>query len=656
MQLKTQNTMKKQLILVLLFPIIALAQQPLRRADAKFEQEAYISAIKIYEHLANRGKGTAEIYEKLADANYFNANYIQAQKWYEKRYALQAPFSEGFLYRYSQTLKSAGMLEQAKKIMVEYAKDKPAELRVRNQTPSLKAQNSIKKGSDGFSVVNLAINSKYADFSSFIKGDTLLFASSRPRIIANQIYERTGQAFTNLYYSVKANDTTNTYGEPKLFSKKVFSVYHEATPIFTKDGKTMYYTQNEVKENHKRKLINGLNKIYKATYENGKWIDQGVLDIFALDSIRVAHPALSPDESTLYFASDAKGSYGQSDLYKIELHPDGTIGNPVNLGSAINTEARESYPFVTEDNILLFASDGRLGMGGFDIYAIDLTIPNAIPVHLGSPINSPFDDFGINWDRTTNQGVFSSNRPGGKGDDDLYSFQNTGTPFVFEYVTNIKGKVVDITNSNPLAQSEVVLLDKDNKEVAKTIADENGNFGFENVTSNAVYTIQISKINYSSAAIEIVARLYGDTINKDIQLQKDTYEIAPGLDLAKVFQINQIYFDLDQSTIRKDAIASLDKIVQVLEEYPTIKLEIGSHTDSRQHRKYNKLLSQRRAEATMAYLVNKGIDQKRLTAKGYGESQLINPCADAVPCTEAQHQQNRRSSFVISASSENKKE
>ena len=626
-----------------------MAQQPLRRADAKFEKESYISAIKIYEHLANKGKGTAEIYQKLGDANYFNANYVEAQKWYEKRYAMSAPFPEGFLYRYSQSLKSAGLLEQAQRIMAEYAKEKPTELRVRNQTPTLRAQNSIKKGSDTFSITNLNINSKYSDFSSTFKADTLLFASARPRIIANQIYQRTGQNFTNLYYSVKANDTTTTYSEPKLFSKKVFSVYHEASPIFTQDGKTMYYTQNELRENNKRKLTNGLNKIYKATYENGKWMDQGVLDIFALDSIRVAHPALSPDEKTLYFASDAKGSYGQSDLYKIDLYPDGSIGNPVNLGSTINTEARESYPFVTEDNILLFASYGRLGMGGYDIYAVDLNTPNALPVHLGSPINSPFDDFDMNWNRQTNQGVLSSNRPGGKGDDDLYSFQNTGVPFVFEYLTNIKGRIMDINTSNAIEYAAVVLLDKDNNEVARTIADENGNFTFENVTSNATYTIQGSKENYSTAGIEAVARLYGDNISKDVRLKKDQYEIAPGLDLAKVFEITQIYFDLDKSNIRKDAIEPLEKIVQALVEYPNIKIEIGSHTDSRQHRKYNKLLSQRRAEATMAYLIKRGINPERLTAKGYGESQLVNHCADAVPCSEEEHQQNRRSTFVIVA-------
>ncbi len=647
MKLNTPHTMKRQLLLVLVLPILALAQQPLRRADAKFEKESYISAIKFYEHLANKGKGTAEIYQKLGDANYFNANYVEAQKWYEKRYTMSAPFPEGFLYRYSQSLKSAGLLEQSQKVMAEYAKEKPTELRVRNQTPTLRAQNSIKKGSDSFSITNLNINSKYSDFSSTFKGDTLLFASARPRIIANQIYQRTGQNFTNLYYSVKANDTTTTYSEPKLFSKKVFSVYHEASPIFTKDGKTMYYTQNELRENNKRKLTNGLNKIYKAINENGKWIDQGILDIFALDSIRVAHPALSPDEKTLYFASDAKGSYGQSDLYKIDLYPDGTIGNPVNLGSAINTEARESYPFVTEDNILLFASDGRLGLGGYDIYAVDLNTPNALPLHLGSPINSPFDDFDMNWNRTTNQGMLSSNRPGGKGDDDLYSFKNTGIPFVFEYLTTIKGRVMDTNSSNAIEYAAVVLLDKDNNEVARTIADENGNFTFENVTSNATYTIQGSKATDSTEGVEVISILYGDNISKDIRLKKDVYEIAPGLDLAKVFEITQIYFDLDKSNIRKDAIEPLEKIVQAMVEYPNIKIEIGSHTDSRQHRKYNKLLSQRRAEATMAYLIKRGIAPERLTAKGYGESQLVNPCADAVPCNEAEHQQNRRSTFVI---------
>ena len=645
MQPKTPQNMKRELLLILLFPILGLAQQSLRRAENKFAQEDYISAIKIYEHLVKRGKGTAEIYERLGDANYFNANYIQAQQWYAERYALNTSSPEGFLYRFSQSLKSVGLQEKARSVMAEYAKEKPTELRVINQTLEVGAQNSIKKGSDNFSITNLNINSKYSDFSSSFKGDTLLFASARPRVIANQIYQRTGQAFTNLYYSVKANDTVNIYCEPKLFSKKVFSVYHEATPVFTKDGKTMYYTQNKVKENDKRKLTIAMNKIYKATYEKGKWVDKGVLKIFKSDSIRVAHPSLSPDEKTLYFASDANGSFGQSDLFKIELYPDGTIGNPVNLGNTINTEARESYPFVTADNILIFASDGRLGMGGYDIYAVDLNLPNAIPVHLGSPINSPFDDFDMIWDRTTNKGVLSSNRPGGKGDDDLYGFHNSGTSFRFEYLTIIKGRVLEETHSTSVADALLVLLDQDNNEVGRTFTDENGNYAFENIPSNVVYTIKILKNDYFAGCIALVANLYEAVLENDVVLKKEKYKME--LDLVKVFESAPIFFDSDKSTIRQDAILSLEKIVEALEQYPNVKIEIGSHTDSRQSRKYNKLLSQRRAAATMAYLIKRGVSPDRLTAKGYGESQLVNSCTDGVRCTQTEHQQNRRSTFIV---------
>jgi outer membrane protein OmpA-like peptidoglycan-associated protein len=218
---------------------------------------------------------------------------------------------------------------------------------------------------------------------------------------------------------------------------------------------------------------------------------------------------------------------------------------------------------------------------------------------------------------------------------------------VFEYLANIKGRVLDLTSSNPIEYAALVLLDKNNNEIARTIADENGNFTFENVASNTTYSIQISKKDYTSSIINVVAGLYDTILENEIQLNKDVYEIAPGLDLAKVFEITEIYFDLDQSTIRKDAIAPLEKIVQALQEYPSIKIEIGSHTDSRQHRKYNKLLSQRRAEATMAYLVQRGIAPERLTAKGYGESQLVNQCADGIICSETEHQLNRRSTFVI---------
>lgn len=637
--------MKKYIVLLLLFPIAIVAQnRTLKKAEKTFSKESYVSAIEIYERLANKGMGSEQIYEKLGDANYFNANYVQSEQWYTKRYELKGTFPKEFLYRYAQSLKSAGKNDQAKQIMAQYAKENPTQLRTKSQIQA-KAQESIKKGSDVFTITNLNTNSKYSDYSSSIKGDTLLFASARPKAIGNQIYARTGQPFTNLYYAVKQAD--GNYSKPALYSKNTFSIFHEASPVFTKDGKSMYYTQNELKENNQKKVVNGRYKIYKSAYQNGKWNNLGVQDIFAKDSARVAHPALSPDGKTLYFASDARGTYGQSDLFKVTINEDGSYTAPENLGTNINTEGRESYPFVTKDNILLFASDGHPGQGGFDIFALDLNQKGASPVHLKAPLNSAFDDFGLNWDRQTNNGVFTSNRPEGQGDDDLYVFTNTKPFFEFDYNARIIGKVLDKNTNLPLANAVVVLYNNNGKELARTTTNDTGDFVFDKVLSNATYTTQASKETYSTNDTRLSLALYEREVATTIPLDQDQYKLAQGLDLAKALSLRHIYFDLDKSNIRKDAKVELEKIVEVLTQNPTIKIEIGSHTDSRQSKAYNQALSQRRAKSTLDYLVQRGINKNRLTAKGYGETQLVNNCADGVSCSEAEHQLNRRSTFVI---------
>ena len=637
--------MRKYIVLLLLFPIAIIAQnRTLQKAEKTFSKEGYVSAIQIYERLAEKGMGSEQIYEKLGDANYFNANYVKAEQWYTKRYELKGTFPKEFLFRYGQSLKSAGKDKLAQEILAQYAKENPTQQRAKNQSQQL-AQQSIKKGSDGFTIQNINTNTKYSDYSSTLKGDTLIFASARPKVMGNQIYARTGQPFTNLYYTVQQAD--GNYSKAELYSKNTFSIFHEASPVFTKDGNTMYYTQNELKENNQRKVVNGRYKIYKSVKENGKWKSLGVLPIFKNDTIRVAHPALSPDEKILYFASDAKGTFGQSDLYKIELRPDGTIGNPENLGNTINTEGRESYPFVTKDNILLFASDGHPGQGGFDIFALDLTQNGALPVHLSAPINSAFDDFGLSWDRQINNGVFTSNRPEGQGDDDLYVFTNTKPFFEFDYNARIIGKVIDRNTTLPLANAIVTLYDSRGKELASITTNETGDFVFEKVLSNTTYRTQANKETYTNNETAPSLALYEREVSTTIVLDQDQYKLEQGLDLAKALSLRHIYFDLDKSNIRKDARVELEKIVEVLTQNPTIKIEIGSHTDSRQSKAYNQALSQRRAKSTLEYLVQRGIAKSRLTAKGYGESQLVNQCADGVQCSEAEHQLNRRSTFVI---------
>jgi outer membrane protein OmpA-like peptidoglycan-associated protein len=334
-------------------------------------------------------------------------------------------------------------------------------------------------------------------------------------------------------------------------------------------------------------------------------------------------------------------------LFKVTINEDGSYTAPENLGNTINTEGRESYPFVTKDNILLFASDGHPGQGGFDIFALDLNQVGAAPVHLSTPINSAFDDFGLNWDRQTNNGVFTSNRPEGQGDDDLYVFTNTKPFFEFDYNARIIGKVLDKNTNLPIANANVTLYDNQGKELARTTANETGDFIFEKVLSNATYRTQASKERYTNNETAPSLALYEREVATTILLDQDQYKLENGLDLAKALSLRHIYFDLDKSFIRKDAVVELEKIVEVLTQNPSIKIEIGSHTDSRQTKQYNQALSQRRAKSTLEYLVKRGINKNRLTAKGYGETQLVNQCADGVQCSEAEHQLNRRSTFVI---------
>ena len=434
--------------------------------------------------------------------------------------------------------------------------------------------------------------------------------------------------------------------EPKLFSKKTFSKFHEATPTFSKDGKTMYFTQNEVKKNNKGKAVNGLYKIYKSELINGNWNTPIKIQIEADDIARIAHPALSSDEKHLYFASDMKGTFGASDLFKIKINEDGTYGKPENLGSKINTEGRESYPFITKDNKLLFASDGQPGYGGFDIFVLDLENPNALPINLGTKINSPMDDFAMVWNRETRLGTFTSNRKGGVGDDDIYLIEEV-VPFNFEVEIQVKGTLQDLISKDFLKEAQVVLLDNNDNVIAKTKTDDKGNYSFDKIKTNQTYKIRIEKEGYETQQKTVTVSQYETEINVPVVVSALKVKIDKGVDIANVIKFNQIYFDLDKSDIRKDAKVELEKIVEVLKTYPKINIEIGSHTDARQHRKYNKILSQKRAEATLNYLVKRGISKSRLTAKGYGELQLVNKCSDGVLCSEKEHQQNRRSTFII---------
>lgn len=637
--------MKKYIYIILVVSISAFSQEKaLLKADKKYKLEQYIDAISIYEKLAKKGVGSIEIFERLGDSYYFNANYEKAFIWYQKLYELNANCSSEYLYRYAQCLKSIGNIDQAKIILELYSNKEKLEIRADLFHKFIGKANTDDKLSNAFKIKKLSINSSKSDYGGVLKGDTIVFSSARNQTLANMMYKRTNQSFTNLYYST-INSSINI-PEPKLFSKRTFSKFHEATPAFSKDGKTMYFTQNEVKTNNKGKVVNGLYKIYKSMYKNGEWSSPEIIKIEAHDQSRIAHPALSPDEKYLYFASDMKGTFGVSDIFKIKINGDGTYGKPENLGSKINTEGRESYPFVTKDNKLLFASDGQPGFGGFDIFALDLDNPNALPINVGNEINGPMDDFAMVWNRETRLGTFTSNRKGGMGDDDIYLIEEVN-PFVFEIEVPLKGSLQDLISKDFLPDAQLVLTDINDNIIATTKTDDKGKYSFDKIKTNQTYKIRIEKEGYETQQKTVTVSRFDTDINIPFVVSAIQVKIDKGVDIATVIKFDQIYFDLDKSSIRDDAKVELEKIVEVLKTYPEIKIEIGSHTDARQSRKYNKILSQKRAESIVNYLVKRGISMSRLTATGYGESMLVNKCADGIVCSEKDHQQNRRSTFIV---------
>ena len=618
-------------------------------ADKKYNSYAYIDAIQTYERLAEKGYQSVEMFEKLGNAYYFNSDFEKAAQSYEKLYQLQSELAPEYFYRYAQSLKATGKEKEAATILAKFenkSSDDSRSKRLKNNTDYLE---DIKANVGIYTIENAGINSKYSDYGSTIVDNKLIFTSARDTGgVGQRKHAWTGEHFTNLYAAGVNGELIPS--NPVRYDANVNSKFHEATPVFTKDGNTMYFTRNNYLDGKKGKDANKvmLLKIYKATLVNNRWTNVTELP-FNSNNFSTAHPALSPDEQTLYFASDRPGTIGQSDLYKVAINSNGTYGEPINLGVEINTEGRETFPFVTKDNQLYFASDGHPGLGGLDVFTTKINNDGSFGEveNDGAEVNSPKDDFGYYRDSEINKGFFSSNRDGGLGSDDIYRFTSKD-----KCKQILKGIVTDSATGETLAGVQLILLNKQYKVIAETTSDALGYYAFD-VNCRRIYHVRANKKDYTSKETKLrTPEVTGET-KLDIQLESNICRVAVGDDLGKCFGIKMIYFDLDKSNIRKEAALDLAKILDVLIQNPTIKLDIRSHTDCRQTAKYNMALSDRRAKATIAWLVSKGIDSSRLTGRGYGESQLINDCGceptNASNCTEEQHQMNRRSEFIITA-------
>lgn len=641
--------MKKilSILIIVLTSSLAYAQDKnTNLADQKFNELAYMDAIKIYEKLVQKGDGNPEIYLRLANSHYFNANYVEANKWYQKLFENSVDNEAETYYRYSQTCKSVGYVEKSNNMLKMFSQLNKNDKRSLFYKENLDYLNDIEKISNRYTIENASINTEFIDYGGAFFNQNLVYTSTKPVGTLKNNNKWTNQPYSNLYKSAlidgKLTDSEN-------FDNNVNTKFNESNAIFTKDGLTMYFTKNNYNDGKKGKNNTGvmLIKIYKATFIKNQWTNITELN-FNSNDYNCAHPTLSADEKILYFTSDMPDGYGLSDIYKIDINADGTFKNPVNLGDKINTTGKETFPFITNNNELYFSSDGHLGLGGLDIFATKFSENGQISkiLNVGKPINSAFDDFGYVKKSDAKTGVFSSNRPGGKGFDDIYTFiEELELPL--DCKQSIAGNVKDNGDISVVKNATVILFDEKMKQIATITTDDKGTFEFTALDCNSNYFLRANANDYQTNEISVKTFNKIGQTQADILLSKRFIEIKENVDLAKEFDLSNINFVFNDWHITPYSEQKMAILLSILGKYPNMKIKIGSHTDSRGSNKFNLILSNKRANETKKWLVNKGISSNRITTKGYGETKIINQCTEVVECTDKEHVFNRRSEFVI---------
>lgn len=619
------------------------------KGDEYYDDYAFMDAREAYIKAADNGYRSANLLAKLADSYYFNGEYEDASKWYGALFSFSEDIDSEYVYRYAQSLKSTGKYATADRIMDrlnEVASDDDRGELFSEKRDYLKA---IELQSGRFNVFPVPFNSTYSDYGPTLNAGALVFTSNRKTRTASQhFHDWDDQPFSELYSILVSEE-----GTPRRFRSKINTRYHESTAIFTKDGQTMYFTRNNYTERKRGKDGTGTThlKLYRAKRTEKGWADGEELP-FNNENYSVAHPALTADGKSLIFASDMPGGEGASDLYMVAIEGDG-FGEPQNLGDVVNTEGRETFPFVDTNGDLYFASDGHVGLGGLDIFVAEMGTDGAYDkgFNIGEPINSKADDFSFVINSTTGLGYFSSNREGGVGSDDIYAFEQTAA-LIKECLQSVAGEVRDNDNQDIIPNAKVVLLDSDNNVLEETASDREGKFSFAVVQCTTAYAIRASKEGFGNGEKTFTTTGEYDAVAKKtiyLEPEKEIDVMEVGQDLGILLNLNPIYFDLSKSYIRPDASLELIKVITAMRENPTLKVDVRSHTDSRSSDNFNMRLSEARAKSTVEYIIAAGIDRSRITGRGYGESQLLNRCANGVKCSEAEHQLNRRSEFIIVA-------
>ena len=606
-----------------------------KKADKRYDRLEYVKAVKEYKKLLKKKKTSPYVYKRLADSYYHLKDFKNAAD-YMGRYLDAADENEvdsEYYFLYAHLLKAEGKDEDSNTYMDKFATKSPSDSRARAFRSNPNYLSDLQSRDAEYELEKLSLNTSAQEFGAYEHEDKLYYVSARNS--SRRTYGWTGEPTLDVYVASKKD---NEFGEAKALKGDVNTKFHEGAVVITEDGNTMYFTRNDYTNNKYRKSSDGIGqlKIYSAKKVNGKWTDVNELP-FTSSEYSTGNVALSPDEETLYFTSDMPGGEGGTDLYRVAIN-DGDFGEPENLGSEINTAGNEDFAFVDSEGTLYFSSDGHLGMGGLDVFKAEAQGDGFGEVeNMGKDVNSRADDFSFAYYPEEKRGYVASNR-GGVAEDQSISVDNIyGVEEIKVLELLVDGKVIDIETGNAIANANVSVYEGNNK-IADEVSNNAGEFDFKLPGGDKDYALQVNATDYESASKQIPDQREG---NVDVVVELTPVE---KLIVEKEIILPPIHFEFDKSEITKEGAHELDKLVAIMKKHEDMKIHVIAHTDHIGAKEYNQKLSERRAESTVQYVIDNGIDASRIDGEGVGMSK---PKIDCTNCTEEENAENRRSEFKI---------
>lgn len=651
----------RSLLVALALPFFistAHAQADRKTADRLYDELAFAEATEIYKKLLDKKEPNLEMVQRIAHGYRLMNNSKEAEFWYAQVLTFPGAASLN-LYFLAEAARRNGNYAKAKQLYLQYGSQiKTEAVRSKQLADACDLAVQWAENPKPIELKKEAFNSENSDFSPVFFQNGLVITSDRPAKEKNaetELYAWNGKPYLQLYTLTK--DNSKNWGAPVPMPETLNNQYHNATATFSKDGNTVFFTRTN-KERYKKSKINtdptswasyenkskmvSRLEIFISDFKNGTWSAPRPFQYNKPREYSVGHPALSADGQVLYFASDMPGSLGETDIFYSLKQRDGSWGKPVNCGPQINTTRKECFPTLTAEGVLHFSSDGHLGMGGLDLFSAEGSKETWKRVtNLQAPLNSGNDDFGIIFEANGEEGFLSSNRQSDNGTDNIYSFKPYRVPCNLEGIVVEQGVAkADSKPGKPLSGVKIKLYHPRDTTAQVAVSNAEGKFSFP-IEAGIKYTIKGIKEGYLTKSADITpdCKSVVDMIKMQMTLHKNVVNNS--------YIVENIYYDLDKSEIRPDAALELNKLVVMLKDNPKVKIELSSHTDSRQGNSYNQMLSQLRAESAVKYIISQGIEPERIKAKGYGETRLLNRCGNNVKCTEEEHQRNRRTEFKI---------